>query len=172
GQQVTTERPAPVSPSELKASIARSDETTTTVPDNASTTSPDPTTTTTGLANSQPTLGSGQPTAPTNGTGTPQTTAPPASSPPSTTATTPTTQPPAVPATTRTYSLTGGSVSLRFASSGVTVNYATPNAGFEVSIEPEHGNGVKVEFRGDSHRSRVDGWWENGPVDRIREEPD
>jgi hypothetical protein len=87
--------------------------------------------------------------------------------PPSTT----TTAPAAAPQpTTRTYNLVGGSVSLKFSSSGVTVNWANPNAGYGVSVEPEDGNGVKVEFESDSHRSRVDGWWANGPQDRVREE--
>jgi hypothetical protein len=63
-------------------------------------------------------------------------------------------------------------VSLRFSPSGVTVVWANPNPGFDVSQEPEQGNGVKVEFRSDTHRSRVDGWWDGGPQERIREEPD
>lgn len=77
-----------------------------------------------------------------------------------------------VAATTRQYTLVGGSVALRFSPAGVTVLWATPNAGFEAQpIEPEHGNGVKVEFRSETHRSRVDGWWDGGPQDEVREEP-
>jgi hypothetical protein len=78
----------------------------------------------------------------------------------------------AAAAETRTYNLRGGAASLRFAPSGVTVVFANPAAGFAVSVEPEHGNGVKVEFESEAHESRVDGWWENGPVDRVREEAD
>ena len=74
-------------------------------------------------------------------------------------------------AETRTYNLQGGSAALRFTSSGVTVVFANPASGFTVEVEPEHVNGVKVEFRSETHRSRVDGWWSGGPVDRIREEP-
>ena len=85
-------------------------------------------------------------------------------------ATTTTTAPPEQ-AETRTYNLVGGSVALRFAASGVTVLWANPNAGFEVDVEPE-GNGVQVDFESESHRSRVEGWWDNGPVDRVREDAD
>jgi hypothetical protein len=89
--------------------------------------------------------------------------APPTTAPPATTGT-------AAAAETRTYNVVGGSVTLRFAPEGVTVVLATPNPGFAVAVEPEHGNGVKVEFDGDSHRSRVDGWWESGPHERVRED--
>ena len=79
---------------------------------------------------------------------------------------------PAAPpaAETRTYNLTGGTASLRFTPAGVEVVFANPAAGFSVEVEPEHGNGVKVEFESGSHESRVDGWWDGGPIDRIREE--
>jgi hypothetical protein len=82
----------------------------------------------------------------------------------------PTTTAPAAPAETRTYNVVGGSVSLRFSPSGVTVVWATPAAGFEVEVEPEHGNGVRVEFESDDHRSRVTGWWDGGPLDETRED--
>lgn len=93
--------------------------------------------------------------------------------PPSTTASS--TAPPATAASaaeTRTYNLVGGTVSLRFAATGVTVVFANPGPGFTVDSEPENVNGVKVEFESETHRSRVDGWWDNGPLDRVREEPD
>jgi hypothetical protein len=96
----------------------------------------------------------------------PSTTAPTTTAPP----TSPTTAPPA-PVETRTYNLTGGSVALRFGANGVSVVWATPNAGFVVDVEPERANGVKVEFESESHRSRIDGWWSDGPQDRVREEP-
>lgn len=121
-------------------------------------------------------------TAPRSGGGSPPGTAPAGIPTPASTTTVPTTTTtaPVTPSTTpttepagevRTYQLVGGSAALRFTPEGVTVEWATPAAGFSVEIEPEHGNGVKVEFRSDSHRSRVDGWWEGGPRDRIREEP-
>lgn len=73
---------------------------------------------------------------------------------------------------TRSYVVTGGSVTLRFAASGVTVQSATPNPGFSVEVEPEEGNGVEVEFQSADHRSRVKGWWDGGPRDEVREDDD
>jgi hypothetical protein len=72
---------------------------------------------------------------------------------------------------TRTYNLLGGTASLRFGPGGVEVVFANPAPGFRVEVEAEHGNGVKVEFEADTHESRVDGWWDGGPMDRTREEP-
>ena len=84
-----------------------------------------------------------------------------------------TTAPPADPlATTKTYRMQGGVVTLRFSPAGVEVVGATPAEGFTVDTEPEHGNGVKVEFESDSHRSRVDAWWDGGPQAERREEGD
>ncbi len=74
---------------------------------------------------------------------------------------------------TRTYTLIGGTVTFRFSSSEVEVIAATPADGFNLhSIEPEGPLEMKVEFRAhdDSHRSRIDGWWANGPRHEIREE--
>jgi hypothetical protein len=72
-------------------------------------------------------------------------------------------------ATTRTYRMEGGVVTLRFTPDGVDVVGATPNEGFTVDTEPEHGNGVKVEFESDGHESRVDAWWDGGPQVERRE---
>lgn len=73
---------------------------------------------------------------------------------------------------TRTYQVVGGTVSLRFEPSGVSVVFANPAQGFEVEQEPEHGNGVRVEFEGEDHRSRVTGWWDGGPQDQVDEQTD
>lgn len=73
---------------------------------------------------------------------------------------------------TRTYALVGGTVSLRFEPSGVTVAFANPAGGFDVEVEEEHGNGVRVEFESESHRSRVTGWWDGGPRDEVDDRPD
>ncbi len=82
-----------------------------------------------------------------------------------------TTAPPADPsATTRTYRMQGGVVTLRFSAAGVEVVGASPAEGFTVDTEPEHGNGVKVEFESDAHRSRVDAWWDGGPQVERRED--
>lgn len=93
----------------------------------------------------------------------PATTPPPATAPPATAA---------APDETRTYNLRGGNVALRFRPAGVTVVFANPAPGFTVEVEPEHVNGVKVEFESETHRSRVDGWWDGGPRDRVREDED
>jgi hypothetical protein len=120
GDQVTDDRPAPLSADEVAQAVAsQSASSTTTAPDGAPTT----------------------------------TTAPPVD----------------VSATTRTYRMEGGVVTLSFTPAGVDVVGATPNEGFTVDTEPEHGNGVKVEFESDGHESRVDAWWDGGPQVERRE---
>ena len=47
---------------------------------------------------------------------------------------------------------------------------ATPAAGFTVDIGESHDGGARVEFESDDHRSRVDGWWDGGPQDEVRED--
>ncbi|MBY5163124.1 hypothetical protein [Salsipaludibacter albus] len=137
--------------------------------------------------------GSGGPSAtPTDGPGTALPTSPgrdPGSPPPSaadTAAPTPgTTQDPPPPepstaptdvATTavgelRSYRVVGGSVTLRFAPGQVTVVAAVPSDDdFDLDLS---GNGTAratVEFESDDHRSRVHGWWDDGPVDRVDED--
>ncbi|HZA77514.1 MAG TPA: hypothetical protein VE623_14115 [Acidimicrobiales bacterium] len=73
-------------------------------------------------------------------------------------------------ASTETYQMTGGVVTLRFSPTGAEVVGATPHEGFEVDWEPEHGNGVKVEFESDGHESRLDAWWDGGPRVERRED--
>ena len=68
---------------------------------------------------------------------------------------------------TRSYDLVGGTATLRFSPSGVTVVVATPGAGFTVDIGESHGGGARVEFESDDHRSRLDGWWDGGPRTRC-----
>jgi len=92
------------------------------------------------------------------------TTAPPGGAPTTTAA-----PPDGASATTRTYRMEGGVVTLSFSPAGVDVVGATPNEGFTVDSEPEHGNGVKVEFESDGHESRVDAWWDGGPQVERRE---
>jgi hypothetical protein len=72
-------------------------------------------------------------------------------------------------ATTRTYRMEGGVATLGFSPAGVEVVGATPNEGFSVDSEREHGNGVKVEFESDAHDSRIDAWWDGGPQVERRE---
>lgn len=70
---------------------------------------------------------------------------------------------------TRTYPLIGGTVTLRFSPSGVTVVVATPNPGYDVEVEPYGPNGVEVEFENATHRSKVEAWWDGGPQDEVEE---
>lgn len=69
-----------------------------------------------------------------------------------------------------TFSLTGGTAVISFSPSTVRLVSAVANPGFDVSVEPES-PGIKVEFRADHHRSRVDAWWADGPRSDIREKP-
>jgi len=121
GDQVTDDRPAPLSADEVAQAVEADEPTTTTAAEGA------PTTTSTAPAAD-------------------------------------------AASTTETYRTVGGVVTLRFSPSGVEVVGATPNEGFNVDSEPEHGNGVKVEFESDAHRSRVDAWWDGGPQVERRED--
>ena len=152
GNQVTDERPPPLAASDIAQRLEGGTTTSTTAPETSGTTVAPAATTSTSAAGALP----GSSPAPTT------TTAPAAPSP----------TPPPLAGETRTYNLVGGTASLRFEPSGVTVLFANPASGFSVSVEPEHGNGVSVEFESEGHESRVDGWWDGGPVDRVREEPD
>jgi hypothetical protein len=69
-----------------------------------------------------------------------------------------------------TYNLVGGTATLRFSASGVTVVAAVPNAGFSAAVSQTHGTGKRVEFESDDHRSRVEGWWDGGAQDEVRED--
>jgi hypothetical protein len=72
---------------------------------------------------------------------------------------------------TKTFSMTGGTARLRFSPQGVTVVYASPKPGFQLTKnEPGDNNGWRVEFEGNGVRSRVDGWWANGPQWRIQDD--
>lgn len=99
-------------------------------------------------------------------TSTPTTTA---TTPPTTAATTSTTG--SSSGQVLTFHLIGGKTAISFSAASVQVLWATPNPGFEVRVEPES-PGIKVEFRADHHRSRIDAWWDGGPQHEIREEPD
>ena len=89
-------------------------------------------------------------------------------------ATTSTTTPPVTSAPapiTKSYQLIGGSATLRFSPGGVTVVVATPKPGFTVEVEGE-GSGVRVEFESETHKSRLDAWWDGGPQAEVREDAD
>lgn len=69
-----------------------------------------------------------------------------------------------------TFRVTGGTAALDFGPDGVTLGWARPDTGYEVSDEPGDGNGWRVEFEGEAGRSRIDGWWDGGPRCRVRDD--
>lgn len=161
GRSVTDSRPAPLSAAQVEARAAAIGSSTTTAAPVA-TTSPGATPTTSqppgAVTTTSAVIPGGTDVAP-EPPPAPTTTAPPVTAAPA-------------PAETRTYALVGGTASLRFEPTGVTVVFANPAAGFEVEVEPEHTNGVRVEFESETHRSRVTGWWDGGPRDQVDERAD
>jgi hypothetical protein len=139
GNQVTGDRPAPLSAEQVREELAV--ETSTSSPGTTSTVAPGETTTSTTIA--PPTTAAA-----------PTTLAPPTTLSPS---------------ETRTYPLRGGTATLRFSPAGVTVVVANPNPGYSVEVEPTHGNGVEVSFEGDGRRSKVEAWWDGGPREQVDE---
>jgi hypothetical protein len=85
--------------------------------------------------------------------------------------TVPTTSPPttSVEPITRTYRVVGGSATIRFSPSAVTVLFATPAPGFTAEVEP-HDGAIRVEFESEGHKSRIDAWWAGGPQAETRED--
>jgi len=83
------------------------------------------------------------------------------------------TAPPAPPITsTKTFSLVGGTVMVTCTGNAITLDSATPNAGFTTDkAETEEGR-VEVRFRNDSHESRLEVTCQNGTVivEELREE--
>jgi len=143
GNEVTGSRPAPLSAEEVAQELASTTSTTppgTATSDTVATTAP-PATTDTSLTTAPPDTAAAPPPPPTT----------------------------AARGETRTYALVGGTATLRFEPSGVTVLAATPNPGFTVQAEAEHVNGVRVEFESEGHESQVTGWWDGGPRDEVRE---
>lgn len=153
GEQVTdNSREAPLSVEQVREELAAgSDDATTTEPPAATTTTIPATPTTVDAGGA-----SGDDSAASTGGGA------------TTTSSTPPPPPPV--ASTKTYNLVGGTATLRFSSTGVTVVAAVPNAGFSVDVSAAHDNGARVEFESEDHRSRVDGWWAGGPQDEVRED--
>ena len=161
GRSVTDERPAPLQAAQVAERLdeASATSSTSSTSSTSTTTVPGPSSIPTTTAGPSPTT-----TAPASPRPSPTTTAAapapgPTAAPPPTTAA----------GETRTYSLVGGTASLRFSPSGVTVVFANPAQGFDVDIEPEHDNGVRVRFESESHESRLDGWWQDGPQARTEE---
>jgi hypothetical protein len=140
GNQVTGDRPPPLSAADVRDELAAeaAASSTTTVADAPTSTDLATTTTTAARVDTPSTL---------------TTAAPPAT---------------AGQEEIRSYALVGGTATLRFAPAGVSVVSATPNPGFTVEVEP-HGGGVEVQFRSDAHRSRLEASWDGGPQAQTEE---
>lgn len=158
GNQVTGSRPSPLSADEVRRELEAAEVA------NPSTNATDPGT--------GPTTTLGEPSA--AGVSTTTTTRP--GTAPSTRPGSSPTAAPSGPTTTtsepvelRTYSLVGGTATLRFSPSGVTLVDAVPAAGYATEIEAVHDNGIRVEFESEDRRSRVEGWWDAGPRDQTDE---
>ena len=154
GRSVTDRRPAPLTAAQVDARLT--DLSTTTAPTTTDTTGDTSTTTSTTTTTVAP--GGATTTVAPGGT---TTTVPRQDQSPTTTASA---------TITRAYPVQGGSVTLRFEPGRVSVVVANPAPGFDVEVEPDHGNGVRVEFESDYHRSRVVAWWDGGPQDVVTEE--
>ena len=72
----------------------------------------------------------------------------------------------------RTFTLIGGTVAVTCTGNSITLNSATPNAGFTIDSEQNDGGRVEVRFRNDSHESRLEVTCQNGTavVQELREE--
>jgi hypothetical protein len=97
---------------------------------------------------------------------------PPASSPP-VVGRTPATggSAPAPSKTSRTFSLVGGTVDVSCQNNQISLDWATPNAGFQVEIEWHDSNTVlEVRFTSSSHESRLETWCSAGQIQDTVEE--
>ena len=74
------------------------------------------------------------------------------------------------PAQTLPFTLTGGTASVSFWANGCVeaTASANPDGDYKVTIETQT-PGLKVVFRSDTHRSRLNAWWAGGPVWTIDE---
>ena len=67
-----------------------------------------------------------------------------------------------------TFTLSGGTATVRFSPTDVAVVSAVPVAGFETDVDSDDGR-TRVEFESDTHRSRLEVWWEGVPRHSIQE---
>lgn len=138
GNQVTDRRPPSLTAAEIEAEVAAADADT-------------------GGAGAGADAGGGAPT----------TTSTPPSTTPTTTPASGATPPAGSAPIVKTYDLTGGSVTLAFAPSGVSLVVARPNAGYETRDQPADDGGRRVEFEGPEGRSRIEAWWDGSPQVEI-----
>ena len=115
-------------------------------------------------SNAQPPSASPTPTSPAA-----QTTPRPATSTPAA----PTSRPSAPPASnpTRTITAQGGTVDVSCKNGQIALDWATPNAGFQVQIEWHDSNTVlEVRFTSSAHESRIETWCSSGQIQATVEE--
>jgi len=71
----------------------------------------------------------------------------------------------------RTFTLQGGTASVSCSNNQISLNWATPNAGFQVQLEWHDSNTVlEVRFTGSSHESRLETWCSGNQVQASVEE--
>lgn len=71
----------------------------------------------------------------------------------------------------RTFTLTGGTVTVGFSPDEVAVLSAVPTSGFETDVDTDDGR-TRVEFESERHQSRLDVWWDGAARHRIHEGDD
>lgn len=73
--------------------------------------------------------------------------------------------PPVVASNTRTFTLIGGTANLTCAGTQISLNWATPNSGFEMDTGSSDGGAqIEVRFRNDTHESQLQAWCSGGVV--------
>jgi hypothetical protein len=73
--------------------------------------------------------------------------------------------PPTAASNTRTFSLVGGTANLTCTGDQISLNWATPNSGFEVDTGSSDGGAqIEVRFRSDTHESQLQAWCSAGVV--------
>ena len=80
-----------------------------------------------------------------------------------------TTAAPAAAPIVRTFALKGGTTTISFTPTAVTVVIMRPYSGFQASQGSGDNGGVRVEFTSDTARSRIDAWWAGGPQTKVDE---
>ena len=80
--------------------------------------------------------------------------------------------PPPSATNTRTFAAVGGTASFSCSGSQISLNWATPNSGFQVDDIGSSNGGAQIEvrFRSSSHESRVQAWCAGGQVQGTTQE--
>ncbi|HKC20093.1 MAG TPA: hypothetical protein VKE27_10725 [Candidatus Dormibacteraeota bacterium] len=73
--------------------------------------------------------------------------------------------PPVAASSNRTFTLVGGTANLTCTGDQISLNWATPNNGFQVETGSSDGGAqIEVRFRSDSHESQLQAWCSAGAV--------